>query len=261
MSPTEDQLRRALRDGEGAGPDPDDVVRHAIAYRSQRRVRIASTVAVVAVVAGIGVGVGVAAGGSAHHPAHSGSALKPVGTGEAARAPSSGAGAGNAAGGAASMAQPASCPATLPAIPRGSGTADLYTHALTSVRVCGYLGTGVAVAESATGQPLTRTFTGSDATAIEHAVNSGATTNPTVSCKALPANGLHALLLLGRYDSGAAAPSVLLGVGCDNVTTNGFDVRYDVSTPAPLRDFVSTLQRAATSAYSRPSIAPSPATS
>jgi len=41
VSPTEFDLRAALSDGEGNGPDPDAVIGRAQAYQRQRRARIA----------------------------------------------------------------------------------------------------------------------------------------------------------------------------------------------------------------------------
>ena len=62
MSPTEFELRAALRDGEGRGPDPDTIIRRANDLRRQRRTRIGGSLAAAAVVAGLAVAGGVLLG-------------------------------------------------------------------------------------------------------------------------------------------------------------------------------------------------------
>ncbi|MDT4951126.1 MAG: hypothetical protein QOJ37_3721, partial [Pseudonocardiales bacterium] len=56
MSPTEFDLRAALRDGEGDGVDVDRVVAGGRARRTHRRSQLLSTAAVVAFVAAAGTG-------------------------------------------------------------------------------------------------------------------------------------------------------------------------------------------------------------
>jgi hypothetical protein len=56
MAPSEFDLRAALREGEGDGPDVNDVIMAAESRRAQRRVRLLSTAVVVAVVGGLAAG-------------------------------------------------------------------------------------------------------------------------------------------------------------------------------------------------------------
>ncbi len=62
MSPSEKDLRSALRAGEGEAfaPDADTIMQAARGARHTRRVRIAAVTATVVVVGGLGIGLGVA---------------------------------------------------------------------------------------------------------------------------------------------------------------------------------------------------------
>ncbi|MEO6886442.1 MAG: hypothetical protein ABI232_09190, partial [Jatrophihabitantaceae bacterium] len=65
MSPNEEQLRRALRSGEGEPLDAAAMITHARTVRHTRRVRLTSVAATVFAVAAVGIGSAVAFG--THH--------------------------------------------------------------------------------------------------------------------------------------------------------------------------------------------------
>lgn len=251
MSPSEDQLRRALSEGLGAGPDVDGVVGRAVAYRRARRTKIASAVAVVAVVAGVGTGVGVAGRGGGHSD---GSALSSrgdstysgkAGGGSERYASTADAEAGPIA--TAPGAGPPACPAAVPRIPSvATADAALFASPVAEMTVCGYLGTGAVVRDERTQQPLAKIYSGAQAVSIAAAADAGATKAAGASCGAIAASAVRSLLLLAKNTSGTALAPVLVGVGgCDRALTNGVSVRYRWEQPPALTPFLQQLQAAA----------------
>ena len=258
MSPTEDQLRRALREGEGDGPDPDTVILRAAAYRDERRTRIRSAVAVAAVVAGIGTGVGFLSTSGVlndeqHHPLKAaGSAGANFSAEGADKDKAAGGGTGGVANvpsayaGQAASVPASACPTRLPAASVTSdATTPMFSGDVNSVTVCGYQGTGSVVRAAGTDQPLSRTYTDGDASAIAHSAESALPKPTGMSCKAMPATGVHALLLLGTYTSGGKAKPVVVGLGCDSAVMNGTTTRYSWPWPSQLTQFLDVLQAAA----------------
>jgi len=260
VSPSEEQLRRALREGESAGPDVDDVVTRAVAFRRARRTKIASTVAVVAVVAGVGTGVGVLGSGGGTDHRNSSLDSRPAeryggapGSNSVGKASSDAA--DDAGGGAAApVAAPTPCPAALPRIAFSPATsAALFATPVAELTVCGYLGTGAVVRDASTQQPLAHTYSGKQATTIATAANAAATKSTTVGCGAIAASTVHSLLLLAKDTTGTALPPVLVGVGaCDKSLSNGSSTRYDWQEPSDLTPFVRELQAAASAQASVP---------
>lgn len=267
MSPTEDELRRALREEEGSGPDPATVIMRAAAYRSERRTKILSAVAAVAVVAGVGTGIGLVTTSGGSHKKEAGSAAG--GTAQfganssAARAPQYGSGAAEGGAGDAAPA-PASCPPSAPTVAAATDTTrPLLTGPVSTVTVCGYLGTGTLVRDATSHAPLTHTYAGSDATAIADALAKATPSSRALSCGAIPAGGLRSLVLYARYATGAAAAPIVVDVGCGARLTNGTTTRASWQQPAQLGPFVLALARAvgAEQGQGGAPIQPSPITS
>ena len=131
MSPNEEQLRAALRQGEGEQPNADLIIASVHAARRSRRRTVWAIAGSVAVVIAIGGGItaltlrsgngpsaGSAGGGAGLAPALSGSA-----NGQARR----------------SAAAPARCPAVPPAIaPPTASSGPLFPDGITALRICLY---------------------------------------------------------------------------------------------------------------------------
>jgi hypothetical protein len=103
MSPSENQLRAALRDGEGGRPDPDQIIQAAVTIRRERRQtqrRLAGAVAGIVIVGGIGIGLATTRGGNdSTHSAANGAGGNLSGLAPATTVPSGTAGSGGFAAG------------------------------------------------------------------------------------------------------------------------------------------------------------------
>jgi hypothetical protein len=248
MSPSESQLRAALRAGEGQPVNPDLVIAHARAVRHNRRMRVGSIAAAVIAVGGIGTGIaalstgtngsGDSAAGSSVSGDLQGKAAAPEGT--APRA------APETAGGA-NGADTASCPATpiRLMVPGGGGTGQfggsgpLFAEPVDSIRVCGYAATSLGGRIEATGSTV---LLGRDAADVATSLNAAAVTRSARPCPVEPVREL--VLYPTATTGGRLAPVVVSYAGCAPWATNGTAVRYDWTPPAGTSGLLNRLTRA-----------------
>lgn len=253
MSPSEDQLRAALHQGEGEHLDVDGLLLRAAATRHARRVRIGATAAAVLAVAGIGLGSVVEFGDRGAHPV--------AGTGSTPRAatdlrPSN----LQPAGGSTSRAtytvpQQASvvCPSVLPrvAVPGGESPAvtrgALFPLPVAAVTVCAYF--------SATGSPVTAggatvsvRLTGPDATGIAASLERASATRLEGGlCPDMIALSARTLAVFGVAADGTVLPPVVISIdrpySCNPPVTNGFAVRFNWVPDPVLGPYLAKLRQ------------------
>lgn len=255
MSPTENDLRAALRDGEGDGPDASRIVIAGQRARARRRTQLVNTAVAVALVGGLGT-AGSLLLGNTDGASHSSNDL-----GGAAKAPllngdgSGGGGGGAAAGGAsapvagARSVQPSAatgaaiaCPQAAPVLaapPPANSTAPLFTTTPATLLVCTY-----ATATGGTGGPAPVLLTGADARAVVRSLETAPTTRPRGMCPAYRIAGERTAEIIGRTASGEPAGVVTTTLdrpACATVVTNGKTVRYGWTPPPELSRRVGPL--------------------
>ncbi|MDT4939907.1 MAG: hypothetical protein QOG80_3578 [Pseudonocardiales bacterium] len=244
MSPSEDQLRSALRHNEGGGLDVEQIVARAESARRERRVRLASAAAVVAIVAGVGTGVGITTRNSHSSTASKSADGYSVGAGAAAR----GTAAPSAVNGPVTVI-PCAAQLHVPAVAVGTDTSrPFFSAGVSAVTVCAYRFTGFAVVrtDGNSGEPITATYAGADAAAIVTSLEQAKPTPSGASCGAIQANGVYAIAVLARYASGAVADPVIVGVGpCSGEVHNAHTSRYDWTQPRVLDLFMIKVRSAA----------------
>jgi hypothetical protein len=225
MSPTESELRAALRSGEGGGLDPDAVISRARGVRHARRVRFGSIAAAVVIVGGVAAGVTALQSGGSQHPAAQHGATS---------------GANQNQGTAA-----AQCPAQPPHLmmPGGGGTGQfgaagpLFARPVESLTVCGYVAPDLNAPVRHTGTiELTNAAARDLAASLEHA--SLVRTAGDEGCLG-PMIPETELLVAAHSRAGALEPvTVTTMTACGNTVTNGTAIRYDWNPPAGLRSVV-----------------------
>lgn len=241
MSPTEDELRAALRSDEGQALDPDTVIRRARAHGAslrEQRIRIASAAAVVVVVAGLGVGGGFVLG--RHTESHTSSGIS---------AGSAGGGDGGT-GGAMDKANPTfsspGCPSTLPQDTTAQGPnprATFFTKPVAQILVCAYAIDDVLI--TGADGPITTTLTGAAATALANSIEHAAQTQLARPCP-LYRTTQPTLLMKPTATDGTPLPNVTTTVlqnPCNATITNGAAVRYNW-LPTALGDYIARLGKA-----------------
>lgn len=269
MSPTEHDLRAALRDGEGDAPDPEAVLSAGRARASARRNRFAAVTATVVGVLAVGTTGAILLGhqGSGHptadsaasrqESAASGGGRQAAAAGSAATgstataspAPRVGAGSiPSAPGGPVSGTGGTSCPSSYATLrlPGGGGSGqfgsaqELIPPSATSVVVCGYGSTAAGVDVT----PGRIVLTGSDAASLISSLNAAPSTKPNRMCPDFRDADDHRLALIGVTAHGGSAPVyVTINTNpCLQQATNGTAVRYDWSPPAQLRARLLALQ-------------------
>jgi hypothetical protein len=244
MSPTEHDLRAALSDGEGDGPDPDRLIELGQARQARRRMQVLTTAAVV-VIAAAGTGIvalGRTGGGNTDSAVRGATSvdLGPTrGTGAAGGAAT---GARPAASGYAAKAASAAvgCPATLPryALPGGGspgqfGAGDpLFSKPVRSVIVCSY-----PDADTAASAPVRRALQGAQATGLAASLDA-APRSPGSSCAARAQSPARNLAIIGLAADGTQLGTVTVtrtGTSCAaSQVTNGTAVRYNWTPPSDL---------------------------
>jgi peptidoglycan DL-endopeptidase CwlO len=249
MSPDEDQLRAALREGEHDGALNADRIRYqAMADHAHRRrsiVNVAASVAAVVLVAGGGFGIAHLNGGSSSKSsaasAISSSAAAAAGSaaqsaaGDPAAQGSVNGGATEASSAAASSAAAVAsaspsatapvaiptpsgaatdCPGAAPAVPAGgSGTAALFPANLIALTVCVYQVDGGAAA--------VKVFNGAAAQQIAAAFNASAGIGGRQACPA----DLGATVAMYPRTANGPAPAVIGNLGGCGTTSNGTAAR------------------------------------
>ncbi len=248
MSPTENDLRAALRAGEGDGPDPSRVVAAGQRARARRRTQLVNAAVAVALIGGLGtLGALVLSGGgndSAGNSSDLGAAKAPrnaLRTGGAG-APAGGSSAASAIPGARSIVLPPqaaagtapSCPDTAPSVPApgaGGGTGPLFTGHPSELIVCTY-----ASASGPKGATKV-VLKGADAQAVVASLEAAPTTKPSGMCPQYRLADERTVRIIGRTASGKVIGTVTTTLDrppCATVVTNGSDVRYAWTPPGEL---------------------------
>ncbi len=234
MSPSESDLRAALRAGEGDALDPESVLSAARAARHQRRVRIASATGAVVVVAAIGGGLGVAdlrpsgnptAGGpsASNSPSPSGSQRMLYGSRGSAPAQDA--------------VSTLTCPATPPtyAVPGGGGTgqfdgsAALFDQPVAAMKVCIY-------PSAAGAHPRSVVLRGADAQGVATSLDEAPTSLRGRMCPDLMPQNQLTFEFLAVSAAGEKLRPVTAEPGCRGRSTNGTAVRFSWSPPASMSD-------------------------
>lgn len=245
MSPDEFDLRNALREGEGAGVDPDVVIARAVAYRHARRARLGSIAAGIVAVAAIGVGGATLLGrDNGHQASEAARTASRAGAGSAGSADSAGSAGGyagpSAKAGPRAQADAVTCPAAPPRLmlPGGGGSGQfgsagsLFSGAVESVEVCGYAGSA----------PPAETVLGpSDGRELAASMDAASTRPIPSACIAQLANVSLVVYAFGA--DGKAMDPVVVST-CGSMVTNGTAIRYGWSPPASLTSFLASLSGA-----------------
>jgi len=228
MSPSEADLRAALRHGEGDGVDADRVLIAASRRRERRRTRLLSVAGAVVVVGGLAAGLTALTHGDNESSA-----------GSRANAPDTRATAGPAFGAASSAA---SCPAVFPHFMHpGASTpaadSPLFSQPVNRVLVCGYGPSGVA--------PAHVLLTGSESSSLVSSLEQLPTSpHPLPTCPAVGSTVTHKLAMIGIAANGSPAGTVTAEFGaivCGTSVTNGTAVRYGWQAPSNLQDVLTGL--------------------
>ncbi len=247
MTPSESQLRAALRDGEGQALDVDSVVAGAARLHRARRQRLASVAGAVIVVGGIGVGV-VAVGRDGSGGPDTALAQRTAGATPATPAAGTGSRAGTAPrtrARAASMPADAAgtaiaCPAHAPrlAAPGGGGTGGfggsdaLYAAPISAAKVCAYL-------DGADGVATTQVLTGAQAAELATSLEQAPSSRRRRECPNSTSEAGGPTLVIYALDAaGHRLRVVTASLGCPGLVTNGTATRYFWSPPTSLADLV-----------------------
>ena len=267
MSPSEADLRAALRAGEGGDLDIERIVAGGRAVKAQRRVRMLTTAAVTVVVAGVGAGAVVLAqssgsggSGSRADGRTSGKFGSLSGTAPAVPGPSATSGiGGHMAPGlplpspsglthdAARTARSAACPASLPdyQLPGGGSPGQfgadgpLFSRAVSSIVVCAY-----GTATSARTAPRSVVLTGGAARTVAASLENAPRVKATGACPFYRTADAQTLAIVGFASDGAPVGVVTAAVGvpaCSVQVTNGTALRYQWLPPAALRTALGRL--------------------
>lgn len=239
MSPSESQLRAALKQGEGdSGLDPDAIIGKAVAFRrqrQQRRVRVAGVLGVVAIVGGIGIGLAATSGGN-NNTALPASSQRATASDElrnmpaAPSAPKGSAGSltgsdygGAVAGGGGMAPSTSGCPAkpVRYLVPGGGGTGQfgsrspLFEQPVERLTICRYSPeTNAFQSSSAIG--------GAEARALVTRLNAS-TSRPAATDCVTPVS----VEILANDASGAALTPLTVIGSCQQVmVTNGTAIRF-----------------------------------
>jgi hypothetical protein len=235
MSPSENHLRAALRDGEGDPLDPGLVVVRAEAYRRARRGRIASMTAAAVTVAVVGVGGGLLLTNgsdnrsSADKAASAGGGKNALGSGSeyAASAPV----AGNDAQGSAAIAP--ACPDSVPEVPLVASPTTrttFYSATLASARVCSYSDAAKAAQRSIA-------LTGANAASLGRSMT--ATQPGAVPCPTTTAAESPTFVVIAVYASGDEPLPIIAHWNTCGIVTNGPVTRSGWHPPASVEAFIA----------------------
>lgn len=233
MSPSESELRAALRHGEGEAVNAAAIIAHAEQLRRQRRVRLGSIAAAMVTVAVIGTGGALVWTGHRFGPklyADNTPAAPAAGQSPSA-SPS-----GSIASGPLNDAARIACPARPPRLmlPGGGSpgqfgsSASLFSGPVEAVKVCGYSVLGT------TSSPTQHTvLTGEHATELAASLDAASTRLLPIPCP-VPADATTTLVVIGASRSGTAMAPVVVPLTCNGRVTNGTAVRYNWRPPATL---------------------------
>ncbi len=229
MSPNENDLRAALRDGEGDDrPDVDRVLADARSRRGQRRTRVLGVATAVVLVAAAAVGTAVWRGSNDNGQQSAG----PAGTVRSA-ADSSVAAIG------------AVCPSTYPtrAVPAvgAGGSGSMFSAPIATALVCSYDESGSTAARS--GSHFT--VSGADAATLATSIEQASTSRLMIMCPDIVAADKKLIAIVGVTAGGTILPTVTTDVSvpnCNEPITNGTAVRYAWKPPAALSAKINALR-------------------
>lgn len=249
MSPTESDLRAALREGEGGGPDIDRLVAGVRARQARSRRTLLGAAAAVLVVCGAGAGSAVLWGGASNSGSESkaaaGADRNQVNNGSAAHRAAGGAPTREPVMAAPAAAAPAvACPAAppRPLVPGGGrpgqfdAQAPLFRRPVKAVVVCAYGSPDTYSGLNA--GPGRLVLTGPAATELAASLEHAATARTPRACPNIATSGPRALALIGVDRDGRPAGTVattLVVPACNVEVSNGTAVRYQWSPPADLQ--------------------------
>jgi hypothetical protein len=276
MSPTEFDLRAALRDGEGDGVDPDVVIAGGRRQQAQRRSRIMSTVAAVVLVGAAGVGGTLifsnsgsgtstsAGGGNAQSDArtHDNAAAGGGSLRAESQVPPSG-----VVGGAA-YGVDAKCPTSLPRylLPGGGSpgqldtSAALFARPVASVLVCSYGTPQMALGAHPVAVPARLVLHGAQARRLTNSLEHSATVASKVVCPTIRAPEERELAFIAIGANGKPMTTVTANLAepaCDVRVTNGSALRYRWLPPDDLKTLLLALQPGTDLTASPPVVRPS----
>jgi hypothetical protein len=251
MSPTEFELRAALRDGEGDGIDPDRVILRAEEARRRQRSRVLGAASVAAVLAAVTV-TGTALLGGSGGSSRIGGADSSAAVGIGGRALP----ADNAA-----AAPSAPCPVTFPHLsaPRPGtsgiasgqpGTRAIFATPPRAVTICSY---------GAAGEPPTRsgatTVSGAAAQQLVTSLDQASPARPQVCPQYVTADTRrYAFVGVAANGSRTGVVTVLLSDNsCLTTVTNGAAVRYGWRPPAAVAGILAALDGSAAPSTPAPS--------
>jgi hypothetical protein len=262
MSPSEAQLRAALRHGEGDSPDAGVLISHAVRVRRRRQRRIMSIATGTTVVAFVAAGVGVlvslgggsgSAGGADSAAAGAGAAVHaPVRAPAAAPSVSKPDSAASSAGRYVAEATPGratrlACPSAPAhyALPGGGGlgafgsTEKLFVRSVAAMKICVYPPVPARTPLSTVlTEPAARKF----AADLESAPARATSARPCPSNTA--AVGSELAVLAVSTDARRLKPVVITVQPCSaSQVTNGTAVRYLVTLPTPVSRLLDSALR------------------
>jgi hypothetical protein len=252
MSPSEEQLRAALRDGEpdaGRGPDADRLIARANEIRHSRRLRYGSVAGGLAAAAA--AGLLIASLGTSTHSEHRSTGVAeqrrtsaqssgnaPVAAGSEKDADGTGAAAG---AGPLNSEAAAPCPATLPNRAKGTGRGSFFTGPVASFTLCVYAESGGAPLRTSSGTVLTTTVSGTAAQQLATSLDTAAPEPDAQPCPLFRTATGKVLALVPHGPDGqamAAITTVVLDNPCNQAVTNGSVVRYNWTAPAVLTPYL-----------------------
>ena len=233
MSPTENDLRAALHDGEGDGIDPTRAMLAGERVRARRRTRLMNSVGTAVVVAAVATGGSFLVGHqSTDHGSSSGdrAAKQPPPSAANAAGGASAPEANTGASGRAPALSVIGCPSPVAgqSPPPSPSSGPLFTARVSSLIVCTF---------SAEANPTSITLTGADAQLVVNSLEGAPTTRPTVMCPQYRTAGERTVEFVGVTAGGASAgvvTSTLDRPACATVVTNGKTTRYGWHPPIPL---------------------------
>lgn len=260
MSPSESDLRAALRHGEHADDlDVDGIVAAGRAARG-RRTRLLSAAAAAVVVAGVGVGVSLTAGGgngptgpvaersrtapstSSHRPAGTTQAVTGKSPGPAVVQPDINQGTQTVTTPFSNCSPPSlHSPhgGTIAGTPSVDTSGPLFPRAVTKIDVC-VNGATLQVSGSAASQV---TLTGSSADTVVASLQRTTRHAAQRPCPAVAVHPDYSIAIVGYDAAGTAMPEVASVVrtgACDTTVTNGKVTRHDWTIPAVLANLIHT---------------------
>jgi hypothetical protein len=248
MSPTEDDLRAALRQGEGDSVSPDQTIALVGARRAKRRTTLLATAAAVVFVGALATGIGLVSDNSDSGSASSNQAVKmapQTSQSVAGQLPGNDHAAAPASGGGHCPSSP-----THQLLPGGGSPGQfgsggkLFPKAVRTLVVCGYT-SGPQTKPQLPGREV---LTGSAAQQIVTSLENASKSRPAGACPDYEPAIQRSLLFVATATDGTVERQVsvtLSGPTCRVIVTNGTAVRYGWSAPtsyAPsLRDLPPTV--------------------